>query len=123
MVIAAGRQHASIGQKQRGPRFLVLTPGGLCGLERLLLELLGLGEAPDPSRDACPAVEREEAAFVIVGLDHLQRLVGELHGTGELTVERRSGFRQRRQRPRLEIARTLGRGLLRDDGHLVPDDR
>ena len=110
------------GQLQRGFRLLVLASGRPCGVERPLLELLGLCETPDPSGDSCTTVGREETAFVVVGFDHLQRPVGELDRTRELTVERRGGLRQGGQGPRLKIARALGGSLLGDDGHLVADD-
>ena len=48
---------------------------------------------------------------MVVGLDHGERLVGELGGSRELAVERRRGLGERGQRTRLQVARAGGSRL------------
>ena len=60
---------------------------------------------------------------MVVVLDDLERLVGELGRARELAVERGRRLRERRQSSALEIARARRGCLLRDHRHLVAHDR
>jgi len=74
-------------QLKRSPRLVILPAGSPRSFERLLLVLLGLRLAPSPSRHPSTAVERLEAALVIIGFHNRQCLVRKLRRADELTVE------------------------------------
>src|SRR5207245_289224 len=95
------------------------SPGGF---ERLQPVLLGLPFPSSPSRDSSTAVERSEAALVVIGFDDRECLVGELCGADELTVQRGRDLGKRREGSALDVAGALHLGLLRDDAHLVAYD-
>jgi hypothetical protein len=107
---------------ERSLRLLILPPCRPRDLQCAVLESLGLGETPHPPRHTGAAIQGAEEPVVIVRLHDLERLVGELRSTRKFTVEGRGRFRERAERPALQIARPFGCSLLRDDAHLVAHD-
>jgi hypothetical protein len=75
------------GELQCGLGLVVLAPGAARLLQRLLLEILRLGQTSLPARNPSTPIERREATLVVAGLDDRERLVRELDRTHELAVE------------------------------------